>query len=626
VVLEGLLAAMTDARFRNVWMALLLGGAVAGGCRSFRPEIPPEVRNEEGRVVLDERYLHKKQTVEAGGRFEGERFHATRFDVEDQDDEIEVLAPLVETHPGGGRVGGVEFETNASSRVLDGTGETIPLADLVPGSWVKAECKEKDGRLLLRKIQMREEPGLEEELQGRIDSIEKGLRNLFIGGVPVVYDHGTPVVWKTDEVPPPSLLPEDSEVAALFRKQKGVRKINRIRDEDRRPEEQLVLGDFLTVGGEVRYDTEWRDNHDLNNDRHRDRLVHGVGGKLELSFDLAEGLFGFVQVTHGQRFVHFDQDQNLDFDPETRLGEAFLLAEDFPLPGVAVQVGRQTFDQGREWVFDHKLDAVRTYVNLDRALLELSVSEKLVQESNEEDDVWNLLAGLHAEPLPDQDAFLYLLQRTGGELVDLDRFHYGLSLDGKMGTSVEYWLDAGGVSGKEDDTRVQGYGFDAMVMKVFEGVSPEPSLVFGYARGSGDDRPDRGEDRSFRQTGLHDNNDKFNGVTSFRYLGELLRPELSNLQVFTAGVGLKAEKDSVDLVYHHYRQVESADFLRDTRLRRRPDGTSPALGDELDLVIGIERWFPVEIELVLAWFTPGGAFGPRADDAWFGTFRVKWVF
>ena len=65
-------------------------------------------------------------------------------------------------------------------------------------------------------------------------------------------------------------------------------------------------------------------------------------------------------------------------------------------------------------------------------------------------------------------------------------------------------------------------------------------------------------DHAFRQTGIQDNNDKFGGVTSFKYYGELLEPELSNLHILTAGIGRRfGRRMSLDLIYHNYRQDEA---------------------------------------------------------------------
>lgn len=126
---------------------------------------------------------------------------------------------------------------------------------------------------------------------------------------------------------------------------------------------------------------------------------------------------------------------------------------------------------------------------------------------------------------------------------------------------LHYWLDTALVSGHEklidfdrlDGNRrvvdsverrsVFGWAVDAGVTWQTR-LPGRPSLTLGYALGSGDGDPHDGRDRSFRQTGLQDNNDRFRGVDSFRYYGELFRPELSNLHILTASVGFPILKHS----------------------------------------------------------------------------------
>ena len=68
--------------------------------------------------------------------------------------------------------------------------------------------------------------------------------------------------------------------------------------------------------------------------------------------------------------------------------------------------------------------------------------------------------------------------------------------------------------------RVSGWGFDSALS--WEMALPwRPTLTFGYAFGSGDRKSGR-TDTAFRQTGLQDNQGKYNGVKRFRYYGELL--------------------------------------------------------------------------------------------------------
>ena len=247
---------------------------------------------------------------------------------------------------------------------------------------------------------------------------------------------------------------------------------------------------------------------------------------------------------------------------------------------------------------------------------------------------------------------------------DADLWWVGAALKGKkrlasLGT-LSYWADGAIVDGREtfldygsirtetDETRVvvdlrgneilvplrrngvdlrerhgvHGWGMD-LGLSWQTPLPGHPTLTLGYALGSGDSRgkdeskQDRQEaqDRSFRQTGLQDNNGRFSGVDRFKYYGELLDPELSNLRIGTAALGFRIwEKSSVEILYHFYRQDHPAKFLRDAGIRRQPAGRKRGIGREIDVVIGIEEWEHVEIELIGAAFRAGPAYGEHCDD------------
>ena len=204
---------------------------------------------------------------------------------------------------------------------------------------------------------------------------------------------------------------------------------------------------------------------------------------------------------------------------------------------------------------------------------------------------------------------------------------------GEAGEQLKYWADAafvGGDPGVDNDQPnaddLRGHGLDAGATYVLEGPL-EPSFTLSYAFGSGDSDPDDGTDRNFRQTGLQDNNARFNGVTSFKYYGELLEPELSNLKIFTAGVGVRpSRKTSIDLLYHRYRQDVAFDELRDSNLDEDPNGDSRALGEEIDLIVGVRKWHDIDVEFIAGHFSPGDAFPRNADSALFFNFEARYRF
>jgi len=601
-------------------------GLSLGACAPFLPpELPPPSKREDGKTLLGGGYLRRKMTVEVEGRLQDGLVLATRIEVEEPDDDLTLKGSVAEISDGGVVVNGVRARMTRDARLLDATGQALAFTDLEVGDWVKLECVERDDAWSFRKLERRQRP--EDgtvEIQGVVTFIRHGDGELRIGdAVDVRFDGDVPVLWDVEgEVAP---LPQEVGARVVQRGAKGLRRVRRRDDDDRRPDDQLVIGEVLTIGGELQYELEARENHDLRDFRDRDRLIHSFASKLEFSFDLSRHLFAFTQIRFGQDIIHYDERDDPDEDQfDWKMNETYFLLQDLPVEGLAFQAGRQDVDYGREWVVDENLDAARLYVNLDAAVLDLSVSQIIFDPSRAQDGVTNYFAGLYSEALEDQDILTYLLYREGGELVDLSRFHVGVSAEGEL-ADLEYWLDVGAVFGEEDGEDVSGFGFDVAAMYTFESAPLSPYVYAGFAYGSAGDGPDRGD--GFRQTGINDNNDKFGGVTSFRYLGELVRPEGSNLTVYTAGVGIRlGEETSLDLLFHHYRQVEPAPFLRNTRLRFAPDGESRDIGNGIDLVVGIEDFEPVEVEVVLSYFHPGAAFGPEATDAWFAAVEIEWNF
>ena len=120
---------------------------------------------------------------------------------------------------------------------------------------------------------------------------------------------------------------------------------------------------------------------------------------------------------------------------------------------------------------------------------------------------------------------------------------FGEPLDG-----LEYWLDAAYVRGRDSSTDIRAFGADMGATYTFD-APLTPYVTLAYAFGSGDRSTTKGTDESFRQTGLQDNDAKFGGVASFRYYGEVLDLELSNISIYTAGIGFRPTKmSSIDLV------------------------------------------------------------------------------
>ena len=368
----------------------------------------------------------------------------------------------------------------------------------------------------------------------------------------------------------------------------------------------------------------------------------------------------------------------------------FYLGNLFDTP-FGLQVGRQRFFDAREWWWDQDLDSIRLRFDLKDFHAEIAVAHELFPVvlnrggiDPEDDDMVQVLAAARWGWAKKQEVGFFALYRndySDQQLVDplalcvsesdyvgppegLATFRtgcvgfeddsdsqltwLGVSASGRRKVPgwgrIEYWLDAAAVFGDETFTEYSGMTGSRIVELVdthsvsgggldiggtwFLPLFGRTSLTAGYAYGSGDPGMEEFRDTGFRQTGLQDNSDRFRGVASFRYYGELLDPNLSNLHVVTAGVGLRfLEKSSIDLVYHWYRQAHAAPFMHDVDFKRDPTGLSPDIGQEWDLILGLEEMDRLEFKVVASIFRPGEAFVPEKGDlAYLVSFRFRFNF
>jgi alginate production protein len=335
----------------------------------------------------------------------------------------------------------------------------------------------------------------------------------------------------------------------------------------------------------------------------------------------------YVQAQLTQFLVLHEEGPNDVRDTEFAGGEAYVRLT-APSVGLSLQLGRQSCEDRRRGLYDADLDAVRAHYRAAPLALELSASrEALVDKDllnpDEEESIDNYI--LHATYDLGDDLAIggYGILRDPG---DGDRSIFlGLFSVGTLGERLAYWLDAAQVRGEEDGRELRGYGLDLLATYHLDAPFA-PHAILGYAYGSGDADPDDDRDGSFRQTGLQGNETEVGGLTPFSYYGETFDPELSNLSIFTLGLGARpTPRLSVDLNYHYYLQNEAADQLRGAAIDAEPSGRNRQLGSELDLVLGFEEEGDFRIRGFLGYFVPGRAF-ERSDDALFVIIEAQYEF
>jgi hypothetical protein len=145
------------------------------------------------------------------------------------------------------------------------------------------------------------------------------------------------------------------------------------------------------------------------------------------------------------------------------------------------------------------------------------------------------------------------------------------------------------------------------------------SLIIARAKGSGDSSNSDNFSGSFRQTGIQGDLESF---------GELLQPELSNLEITLLGLEWQlTDSASIALLHYDYQQDELSDSIRDARIEADPSGTSRELGKELDLVFKLEHEEALELKITYARFKAGQAFASSPDEeSRFIGFDISYTF
>lgn len=406
-----------------------------------------------------------------------------------------------------------------------------------------------------------------------------------------------------------------------------------IPDSNAPPSTRNRLTPEISYGARLELELSEERNFDLNGARDDHLVLFEPRLRGAASYDPSANFQAFLDLELSKQFA-LDEPRSTDRDASLELKQIYAFWKHLWDDRLDVKLGRQKFKDPRKWLYDEDLDAVRPYVRFQGATIEFSASrqglwdEDLIGSDNE-DKIDNYIVYASFPILPKADLAAYWILRDSKEPdEDENPIFLGLQSSGELTKRLDYWVELAHVRGRDGRNKIRGWGFD--VGGTYEVRVPYRTfLTLAYAYGSGDANRNDGEDRNFRQTDLQDNEDRWGGVTRFKYYGELFDPELSNLEIFTVGVGMRpVSRASVDVVYHLYRQNKAANRIRDSDLDIRPNGLSEKLGSEVDLVVGYRQreGSRLTLELVLGYFMPDDAFPGSAADAYFGNVQFKMTY
>jgi len=560
--------------------------------------------------------------------------HAEELQIRDElDDDEELRGNIVAPEAGTRRFRllGYTVVVEPGTSIGWESGGIAPFEALTPGLRVKVDgLRTSDRCFRARKIRIRKSQFEESEIVGPIESIDplRGAALLLrVVGLEVVLDGST------------DIRDPEGRVADLGRPQR-----RGARDDD----DFIFLGRHrlgpALVSGEIRLRGKLLNNLELAA-RDPDRELNPeVQGTLGLLIDWDGGL-GYVELSGGGEWIQEHDGDRVDSERRGELGlsQAFLRWDDLLLPGLSLSLGRQQLQEERDWFYNNKnLDVIRVQATLESLLLDASISRNLFNRDafRSEQRKTNLIVRASYPLAHELELEGFLIERRDrSELPDSPRI-LGLRLSGEPGRQLKFWADLALERGRRGERQPISQALSIRPIRAHAydlGVTwrPrwrwDPTLTLGHAFASGPDRsssdPGGQVDSTFRQSGLHRNKDKFNGVVSFRYYGEVLDPELANLSVLTLGWGARPLAPvSLDLIYHRYRQDVPTETLFGVEIDPDPSGLDPRLGDEWDLVLGFEPSSAFELRLTAGWFRPGPAFPQQRSAASAVTVQSKFRF
>lgn len=290
-------------------------------------------------------------------------------------------------------------------------------------------------------------------------------------------------------------------------------------------------------------------------------------------------------------------------------------------------LGRRNFEDDRHWLYDTSLDVALAHFKQGTFQADVSVSRKdrldldlTAPVKKTRTDNYMVYASYRGiEDIKLAGYTIFQEDQTGNEGQPL---HMGLRASGNPSDRFNFWTELAVLRGKDETKKnFKGYAFDLGGTYRFPHLPYAPNITLGYAYATGDGNPRDNINHEFRQTGLQSNEGRLGGISRFKYYGEALDPELSNLQIATAAFGIRpAPNVSLELVFHHYRLNDIAGDIRNpaltAQINQDPTRPSKELGNGLDIVLGFRNLFGVRrlgLDLRMGWFFPRRVFnGVRA--------------
>lgn len=538
------------------------------------------------------RGLQPGQFVEAVGDVEQGRPIVREIDevvraADDKSDKVELAGPAESATPSTLHLLGHAFVLDDDTDFE--TADKRKVAPFAPaeGEWLRVKARRKDDEHRARTVRRMERRD-QFKVTGEVRAVDPQAATIDVGGIVL------PVAQGVDVSPLSQNKASADDPLALF-----------LGEDQKAVPFSLKLGGGLSLGGQAASDFEWNDEFDLDRARDKDRTKPQVRGRIGALWMIDDaGSYALGEITFGRNDTIRQNDIDTH-DEVLEISRAF--ASWRAADSLQLLVGRQDFDEEREWLYDEVLDGVRAISRIGQFEFQLGLAQgrDFAAEENGYEDVSLLTLQSTLWLDPDWRVSAYGVQMGDDSAANFAPLLYGVRSLAQPRYGLGHWAELGFARGEAGLRELDGFAFDVGGLYAFD-LPLRPAVGAGIAFGSGaSDTSTRG---GYRQSGVQDNNAKMGGVTSVRYYGELLDPELANLTVTTLCASIRPfDGASLSLLFHTYRQDVASATTPNTELRTSPLGLDRDLGREFDLVFGYRLAATLTVEAIAARFEPGAA-------------------
>jgi len=323
---------------------------------------------------------------------------------------------------------------------------------------------------------------------------------------------------------------------------------------------------------------------------------------------------------------------------------------------LSLSIGRQTFRDLHSWNYDVELDAIR--LKFSRTLLqwELAYGGRLFDYRMGDDEYrpsiessrfllgtlqhqWHYKHYVGAYSLTEQNSVSEdqtSVVFRADELIEprTNLTWYGIKSHGEYSTTRGAFKYSGTLATLYGDTQAlstttlgngdrQVTAFTNQTIKggmaidlrlAWQPAEKKYAIALNYATASGDNTVGSGNQKRYVQPNIATNKSRVLGDSRYRYYGEALNPDLSNLHIATITAGRPMNDNIwIEAAYHLYRQDKASPYLEASSPKLSPNGNSRDIGQGLDLVLGGTLKNGSKLQVILSGFWGGNAFGNTAQ-------------